>query len=194
MARISSLDRVFGLQNLLILHRLNGMLILNFGLTHAALIIFSTGWGNLPFRWQHWPALVGGIMLIVLLVLVGTSIFRQRYDIRDKLWLRFHKPLGYLAFTGIIVHLLNVSESYLDGLPRLTVYVIAGCVLAMVGSRKLARLWSIRRTGSITGLENVRSSAAVYICGPMPMMQRASEDCRALGFLEKKIFRERFQL
>ncbi len=120
-ARDHFLDRVFGSAQLLGLHRLNGLLLFLLAAGHILLVLIPEGLANLPLGKKFWPEMVGAALFICILVLAGSSHFRQKIHLPYAIWRSFHRPLGYLALLLVTVHVLFVSESFEQTIPRIFV-------------------------------------------------------------------------
>ncbi|MEJ2133697.1 MAG: ferric reductase-like transmembrane domain-containing protein, partial [Desulfofustis sp.] len=96
-ARGYFLDRLVGPVKLLRWHRLNGMALLVLAASHILLVLVPEGLANLPLGKKFWPEMVGGALFTVIILLVGSSYFRQAIRLPYKIWKIFHRPAGYLA-------------------------------------------------------------------------------------------------
>ena len=112
------LEKGFGLKNIMNWHRTNGVLIAFFALAHVVLILVPEGLANLPIGKKFWPEMVGSFLLWVLLAMVISSRYRERLKLDYRRWRAIHKPLGYLAALLAVVHVLYVSDSFDQVVPR----------------------------------------------------------------------------
>ena len=129
------LDDLFGgVKNMLRWHRADGVLIAGAALCHVVLILAPEGISNLPIGTKYWPEMVGEGLFLLLLVTVLSSHFRSALRLDYTLWRTIHRPLGYLLLVLVLIHVLFVSESFKQGLPRIVLLaVFAGlAVLAAV--------------------------------------------------------------
>jgi predicted ferric reductase len=118
-ARGKFLDQVFGAPLLLRLHRLNGILLLVLAASHILLVLVPEGLANLPLGKKFWPEMVGGALFILIALLVVFSYFREAIRLPFKIWRFFHRPAGYLALVLVTVHVMFVSESFEQTVPRI---------------------------------------------------------------------------
>ena len=118
-ARGKFLDEVFGVALLLKLHRLNGILLLVLAASHILLVLVPEGLANLPLGKKFWPEMVGGALFILIALLVVFSYFREAIRLPFKIWRFFHRPAGYLALVLVTVHVMFVSESFEQTVPRI---------------------------------------------------------------------------
>ncbi|MFT5697930.1 MAG: putative ferric reductase [Desulforhopalus sp.] len=112
------LEKGFGLKNIMSWHRTNGVLILFFALTHVFLILVPEGLANLPIGKKFWPEMVGSLLLWILVVMVISSRYRAGLKLDYRRWRSIHKPLGYLAIFLVVIHVLYVSDSFEQVVPR----------------------------------------------------------------------------
>lgn len=140
------LQEAFGLKNLMRWHRAGGVLIVFFALIHVFLILAPEGLANLPIGMDFWPEMVGLLLLLVLIAMVISSRYREKLKFNYKRWRAIHKPLGYLAIFLGIIHVLYVSYSFGQAVPRNILLVTFILVLTRVVWVKLsARLAQKRR-------------------------------------------------
>lgn len=140
------LQKAFGLKNLMSWHRAGGVLIVFFALIHVFLILVPEGLANLPIGKKFWPEMVGSLLLWVLVAMVISSRYREKLKLNYKRWRSIHKPLGYLATFLVVIHVLYVSDSFEQVLPRNFLIVTFILVLVRVIWVKLfARLVQKRK-------------------------------------------------
>jgi predicted ferric reductase len=126
-------DLFGGVKNMLRWHRINGVLIAGAALCHVVLVLAPEGIGNLPIGSKYWPEMVGEGLFLLLLATVLSSHFRAALRLEYSLWRRVHRPLGYLLLVLVLIHVLFVSESFRQGLPRIMLLAIfAGLALLAV--------------------------------------------------------------
>lgn len=133
---LTFLERIFGLDHLISLHRKNGFLILCLVMLHIGLVLVPEGIDNLPIGWKFWPELVGAAVFLLLVPLVLTAALRKKLPYH--IWLKFHRPTGYLLCVGILVHILYVSDSFDNTVPRYT-------LLSLFTALMLAVFWAQTR-------------------------------------------------
>ena len=120
-ARDHVLDRVFGPAQLLRVHRLNGLLLFLLAAGHILLVLIPEGLANLPLGKKFWPEMVGAALFACIALLAGSSHFREKIRLPYNIWRSFHRPAGYLALLLVTVHVLFVSESFEQTIPRILV-------------------------------------------------------------------------
>jgi predicted ferric reductase len=87
---------------------------------------------NLPIGLKFWPEMVGSLLLWVLLSMVISSQFRQKWGLNYKRWKAIHKLLGYLVIIFLAVHVLFVSDSFEHVVPRAAFLTIFVAVVVLV--------------------------------------------------------------
>lgn len=134
----SFLQKSFGLKNLMSWHRAGGVLIVVFSLIHVFLILAPEGLANLPIGKKFWPEMVGSLLLWVLVAMVISSRYREKLKLNYKRWRAIHKPLAYLATSLVVIHVLYVSDSFEQAVPRNILIVTFMLVLVRVVWGKLS--------------------------------------------------------
>lgn len=126
------LEKAFGLKNIMSWHRNNGVLILLFALAHALLVLVPEGLTNLPIGKKYWPEMVGSLLLWTIAAVVIASRYREKLQFSYKRWRAIHKPLGYLTVFLVVTHVLFVSESFAQGVPRVVLLLILAALFCRV--------------------------------------------------------------
>lgn len=141
------LEKTFGLKNIMSWHRTGGVLIAFFALFHVLLILIPEGLANLPIGKKFWPEMVGALLLWVIAAMVISSRYREKLKLNYKRWRTIHKPLGYMAISLVVVHVLYVSDSFEQTAPRSALVVLFILVLSRVFWVKLSALILKKRRG-----------------------------------------------
>jgi predicted ferric reductase len=117
--RVRFLEALFGGANLIRWHRANGLLIGCLALSHIILVLAPEGFDNLPIGIKYWPEMVGGGLFLLIFMTVILSHFRSSLKLDYKKWRLMHMPLGYLILVLVLIHVVFVSESFEQGIPRI---------------------------------------------------------------------------
>ena len=135
------LEKAFSLEQILKSHRVNGLLILFFALTHIFLVLLPEGLANLPFGKKFWPEMVGSFLLLLLIIIVISSRYRKGLKLSYRQWRTIHKPLGYLTCCLAVIHVLFVSDSFTQAVPRWVLLgSFAGLLIRVVWVKVYARI------------------------------------------------------
>ena len=113
------MEQLFGAPRLLKLHRYNGILICLLAACHIFLVLAPEGLANLPIGKKFWPEMVGSALFLLIALMALTSQFRQRLKLGYAPWRKYHRLLGYLVVLLVTVHVLFVSESFEQTVPRI---------------------------------------------------------------------------
>lgn len=132
------LEETFGAARLSRWHRGNGQFLVACGGLHATMVLAAEGLTGL-FAVRSWPELVGALLLAAILAMVVTSLFRRRLGLGYAGWRFLHRLLAYSVPGLLAVHLLFVSDSFAQRVPKAGLLVI---LLALA----VAVLW-IKRSG-----------------------------------------------
>lgn len=132
-ARGRFLEELFGAAKLMRWHRFNGILLVALVLMHVGLVLVPEGVTNLPIGKKYWPELVGGLLFWLILSMVISSYYRQQLGLKYSRWRLVHRMLAYLAPVLAGVHVLFVSDSFADGIPRTAlIALLAALTLALL--------------------------------------------------------------
>lgn len=140
VVRIKFLHHLYGTPNLVKWHRINGILLAGTASSHLFLVLFPEGFDNLPIGMKYWPELLGGLTFLLLQITIVLSRFRSALGMAYSLWKKIHAPLAYLIAVLASIHVLFVSESFAQGLPRTTLLAVFSCMIALVFSSKIPKL------------------------------------------------------
>ena len=129
-ARGHFLDQLFGPALLLRLHRLNGILLFLLAGSHILLVLIPEGLANLPMGKKFWPEMVGSALFLLIALVAVTSQFRQRLKLGYAPWRKYHRMLGYLVVALVTIHVLFVSESFEQTVPKIfLITLISGLII-----------------------------------------------------------------
>lgn len=139
VSRLRLLDRIFSLNRLYNFHRINGVIIACLAMLHPFCIIAAEKFTLFPFEKRYWPEFLGTAVLVVLVFIVITAIWRPLFGIAYELWRQFHRTITPAATAAMTIHILYVSETFTSGPPRFLVLTAAACNLLL-----FLRLWARR--------------------------------------------------
>jgi predicted ferric reductase len=134
------LKNVFGLAALMRWHRTNGIIVSFLAISHIVLILMPEGLTNFPIGLKYWPEMVGSLLVWIILSMAISSLFRKKLGLNYKRWKTIHKLLGYLVILFLAVHVLFVSDSFEQTVPRvalLTTFIAV--VVFVIASKKATR-------------------------------------------------------
>lgn len=130
--RLKWLDRIFSLPALYSAHRYIAYAIVVLVIVHPILVFIPDNMLMIPFEARYWPEWVGAGLLVVILFQFGMSQWRLKIFRAYQKWLLFHRLMGILAMTLLVIHVLYVSETFEhDGFPRNLVILTATALLAL---------------------------------------------------------------
>jgi predicted ferric reductase len=144
-AKSKFLQRLFGIAKLMQWHRINGIIVSLLALSHALLVLLPEGLTNLPIGRKHWPEMVGILLLFLLIFMAFSSHFRQKLALNYQRWRIIHKLLGYLVLSFIALHVLFVSESFQNRIPKAAFLASVFGVIGSVILTKIAEKRSKRK-------------------------------------------------
>ena len=135
-SRLKFLERIYSLKRLIALHRINGIVITLLVLVHPTLIKASENFISYTFDKKYVPEFIGIGLLLVILSVSVTAIFRNFFKIAYDKWLFLHRLGVTLAITILPFHILLVSDTFKSGPPR-----VAALVIFILNLLLLARIW-----------------------------------------------------
>jgi predicted ferric reductase len=133
-ARLRCLDRIFGLSNLFEFHRINGILIAGLVCIHPILVFIPEDRISIPLQLRYWPEFVGLFLFLIIIFSVISSYWRDRLRLCFHRWWPIHRGAAILTVTAFWMHVLSVSETFQQKLPRM----VAFCAISLCG---LLFLW-----------------------------------------------------
>jgi predicted ferric reductase len=146
VGRLKWMDRIFSQPGLYRAHRFNAFAIGTLVVIHPILIQTAAHAWMIPLKARYWPQWAGAGLLAAILVHLGFGRWRRQILRTYGTWRWIHGVLAVAIYTGLIVHILNVSESFDRGsLPR--EWVIAAALA-------LGLLWVWFQTGRLRSRRN----------------------------------------
>ena len=124
-ARLKILQEVFSAKSVLMLHRINGFVIVCLVAVHPLMIKASESFTAYTFGKKYYPEFVGiGLLFIVLAVSLG-ALFRNLLKMEYKRWRLLHRLGATAVFFIIPFHVLFVSDTFKSaGIPRIAAFTI----------------------------------------------------------------------
>ncbi len=135
--RFRFLDRIFSLPGLYRIHRYVGYLIVLLVAVHPVLVYLPEGRWMIPMEARYWPEWVGAGLLVTIVCQVAVARWRMNLVKHYPTWLFVHRLVAMMILSALVVHVLNVSETFqVDGLPRNAVFTAAAvAVILWLGIR-----------------------------------------------------------
>lgn len=137
---------LFPRKSLIQLHRSNGLLIGGLVLVHPLLVLWSEQFTLLQLEWKYWPEFVGIGLFFLLMFVINTSLFQKSLGLAPRLWRRIHSTAAPGAAVLLVIHVLNVSDSFKSGPPRFSTLSAGAIFLAVWGIHLGKRIFFERRT------------------------------------------------
>ena len=117
-ARLQSLNRLVGMDRLVLAHKYNGILLALLALAHPLFVFAPEELTTLPLEKAFWPEMVGAVLLMGIFYMAAAALFKKELGLPFHLWMVGHKIGGALLLTALFVHLLFSSETFEQGVPR----------------------------------------------------------------------------
>ena len=152
--RLKCLDRIFGLNRLFKFHRITGIMIACLVIIHPILLFLPEDRIFIPLQLRYWPEFVGLFLLLLITATVISSHWRDRLRFSFHRWRPIHRSAAVVIVTAFWVHVLSVSSTFEQKLPKM----LAFCAMGLCG---LLVFWILTRT-----LRSRRSSFLVSAIEP----------------------------
>jgi predicted ferric reductase len=152
-ARLKFLDRIFSLPRIYTIHRVNAFIIAFLVLLHPVLIFLPEDFTSTPLRLEYWPEAAGIVLLMLICLQVGLTHWRKKLKISFNRWWSYHRYAGGLIILLLILHILFVSETFEEGVPR---YVLLGAAAVFILSFLVAKISAWRAAGRRYVINRIR--------------------------------------
>lgn len=156
--RLRFLERLVGLDKLLLFHRVNGCVIFCLVIMHGVLILLPEGLANIPIGKKYWPEMVGMAGFCCIVVFIPVSVFRKSLHLPYQYWRPVHRGMGYLIVMLVLVHLFTVSETFEQLLPRVYLTILIVTVFGAVALAWLGRHRNALVKGELVGMKQRNES------------------------------------
>ena len=137
-ARLKCLDRVLGLGNLFIFHRITGSVIACLAIMHPILVFIPEGRVSIPLQLRYWPEFIGLLLLLIIVAMVISSQWRAWLKLAFHRWWPVHRAAALVVIIAFWIHILSVSSTFEQQLPRIFAFCaigICGLLLVWIRSR-----------------------------------------------------------
>jgi len=164
-ARLKALDRVFGLNHLLLAHRFLGILTAIFASLHPLFVFAPKAKEIGAFRMTVIPELLGAAVLVGLWAGVSAAVWREFLHLPYHVWYRFHR-LGMFSMTVLVtIHMLIVTDDFQGDWPMSALAAALGLYGALfVWVQVIKPRFLKRRMYTVTGVAPVgRDTVAVEL-------------------------------
>ena len=126
VSRFRVLEMHFTRKRLWTAHKTCGKLIALLVTLHPVLILASDGFAFFPLEKRYWPEFSGIFLWVLILGIVGSSVFQNKLPVSYRTWQAFHRISVIAAICLVFIHAGFVSESFVSGLPRTGLFLAAG--------------------------------------------------------------------
>jgi predicted ferric reductase len=151
-ARFKMLDRVFALNRLYIVHRVNAMVIVVLAVFHPLFVFAPEDISSIPVELKYWPEVVGACLLLLICLITATGIWRLFLNFSFSRWWIFHRGAVFTAVVMLFIHVLYVSETFESGWPRYLVFLAGGIYAIVFGWVKIKPALLRRKPYEVTNI------------------------------------------
>lgn len=142
-SRFKWLERPFGLDRLLRIHRITGISGTLLVVAHPVMLAAGRGNWDLLLRMDlPWPLMAAKFTLAVLVLFAAAAVLHSRFRVPFQLWFRAHSWLTPVILAGIFIHSYAVAVRYQPPGLRVLWFVLLG-----IGSFSYLHLTVYRRLG-----------------------------------------------
>ena len=141
-SHLKFLEQIFSRKHLLVLHRFNGVLITLLVLVHPVLNKASENFTAYLFESKYYPEFVGIGLMFVILIVSMLAFLKKSISISYGKWLVLHRFGATMILLVLPLHVLWVSDTFKEGLPRNVALGIFGLNLLLILRIWLRRLLS----------------------------------------------------
>jgi predicted ferric reductase len=152
-ARLKFLDRVFGLGNLFRFHRISGFIIGSVVIIHPILIFIPEDRIFIPLQLRYWPEFIGFFLFLLIIATVITGHWRARLRFPFHRWWWFHRWAAILIVTAFWVHILSVSSTFEQKIPKIFAFCAMGLCMLVFFWIRTRPLRNRRRSFVISAIE-----------------------------------------
>ena len=139
-ARLKFLDRVLGLDRLFQYHRLSGIIIAVMVIIHPISIFIADDRISIPLQWRYWPEFVGLFLMLLIIIMVVTSVWRIGLGLAFHRWWPIHRWAAIIAVIAFGVHVLSVNDTFKQRLPQMlaiAALILCGLIFLWIRTRTL---------------------------------------------------------
>jgi len=146
-ARIAAVKAPFGSDVVYYFHHRMAIITLALWLAHPILLILRFDWALrlLNVFQAPWRARFGVTSVVVILILVGISVWREKLKIEYVNWRMWHGVLAVLAMAAVMVHAFMVGKYLGTPLKRALWLGYGGLCLAAVAYLRVYKPWQMLR-------------------------------------------------
>ena len=139
-ARLKFLDRVLGLDRFFRYHRLSGIIIAVMVIIHPITIFIADDRISIPLQWRYWPEFVGLFLMLLIIIMVVTSVWRIGLGLAFHRWWPIHRWAAIIAVIAFGVHVLSVNDTFKQRLPQMlaiAALILCGLIFLWIRTRTL---------------------------------------------------------
>ena len=118
ISRIEPAAQPFGEDSLQLFHNLMGVVALMFILAHPILLVVSgypaSCWLNPFSSCANSATITAFFSVFILLLLIGTSIFRKKLGIKYEIWYGIHGIFALIVIFAALVHIFIIGRYFLQ--------------------------------------------------------------------------------
>ena len=127
IAHLTIVESIFSPGTLNRIHKINAGVIASLALLHPLFVFAPEDISNIAIEKRYLPEGIGALLLVLIWVIFTTAKYRSFLDFSYNKWKVFHRFAALSAVILLVVHVLNVSDTFSVGPPKL--YVIGAAAM-----------------------------------------------------------------
>ena len=129
-ARLKILNRIFGIDKLMICHRFLGASALTLAILHPLILYKSEFYIFGALKLERWPEVLGAAVLTIIVIVVCTSLFRAFLQIDYRVWRIIHQ-LAFVSVLIVAIHALAIGDEFQSLASRIVCVIILLAYVAL---------------------------------------------------------------
>lgn len=130
IAHLQFVESIFSPRVLIRIHKINAGLIAFMALMHPLFVFAPEDINNITIESKYWPEGIGALLLVLIWIIFTTSKYRSFLNFSFNRWRIFHRFAALSAVILLAVHMMNVSDTFIVGPPK--IYTLSATTLSLV--------------------------------------------------------------
>ncbi len=122
-SRLKILNKIFGIDKLMIVHRFLGASALTLAILHPLFLYHSDFYTFGPLKMERWPEILGAAVLTFLVAVVCTSLFRAFLKLDYRYWRIIHQ-IAFVSVFLAAVHALVIGSEFQSLISKIVCIII----------------------------------------------------------------------
>lgn len=164
--RVRGLDRIFGLNRLYRIHRINAVTLTLLALFHPLLVFAPEDITSIPVELKFWPEVLGVLLLVVIILMTSSGLWRMFLRFSFHRWWLTHRAAAFAAVAILTLHVLNVSDTFESGRPRQIIVLAITAYGLMFVRVKMKPLFLKKNAWDVSGVTKAGKDTWSVVLSP----------------------------